>query len=284
MNILVTGGNGFIGSNLVRRLLKEGHYVISIDNLSTGKRDNSVLSGNYLFQDILHIDMLDFDVDLVYHLAALSRIQPSFNKPDTTFKTNVLGTEKVMEWARMRSCKVVYAGSSSKHHDPYQSPYAMYKYLGEEVVKMYRTVYGMDAEIARFYNVYGPNEIVGDQDNDGAAVIGIWRDQIAKNKPLTIVGDGNQRRDFTHVDDIVDGLWRIGMKKKKHKDAWELGSGKNYSINEVYGMFRSKFKTSYEHIADQPGNYSATLQLNDDAQRKLGYNPQDRLEKYIQSL
>ena len=189
-----------------------------------------------------------------------------------------------MEWARLKNCKVVYAGSSSKHHDPYQSPYAMYKYLGEEVVKMYKTVYGMDAEIARFYNVYGPNEIVGDQENDGAAVIGIWRDQIAKKKPLTIVGDGNQRRDFTHVDDIVDGLWRIGMKKEKHEDAWELGSGKNYSINELYGMFRNKFKTRYEHIADQPGNYSATLQLNDDAQRRLGYNPQDRLEKYIKSL
>ena len=284
MNILVTGGNGFIGSNLIRRLLKEGHYIVSIDHLSTGKRNNSVLSANYLFQDILHIDKLDFQADLIYHLAALSRIQPSFNKPDKTFETNVLGTEKIMEWARLKNCKVVYAGSSSKHHDPYQSPYAMYKYLGEEVVKMYKTVYGMDAEIARFYNVYGPNEIVGDQENDGAAVIGIWRDQIAKKKPLTIVGDGNQRRDFTHVDDIVDGLWRIGMKKEKHEDAWELGSGKNYSINELYGMFRNKFKTRYEHIADQPGNYSATLQLNDDAQRRLGYNPQDRLEKYIKSL
>ena len=189
-----------------------------------------------------------------------------------------------MEWARLNNAKVVYAGSSSKHFNPYQSPYAMYKYLGEEVVKMYKEVYGVNAEIARFYNVYGPNEIIGDQDNDGAAVIGIWRNQIANNKPLTIVGDGNQKRDFTHVDDIVDGLWRIGMKNEKHKDAWELGSGKNYSINEVYGMFRKKFKTRYKHIPDQAGNYPSTLQINDDAQRKLGYDPQDRLEKYIKSL
>ena len=112
------------------------------------------------------------------------------------------------------------------HHqnifNPYQSPYAMYKYLGEEVVKMYKEVYGVNAQIARLYNVYGPNEIIGDQDNDGAAVIGIWRNQIANNKLLTIVGDGNQKRDFTHVDDIVDGLWRIGIKNVKHKDAWEL--------------------------------------------------------------
>ena len=284
MNILVTGGNGFIGSNLINRLVEEGHYVVSIDNLSTGKKENNVSHANYLYADINDIDTIDFKADLVYHLAALSRIQPSFNKPDETFKSNVLGTEKVMEWARLNNAKVVYAGSSSKHFNPYQSPYAMYKYLGEEVVKMYKEVYGVNAEIARFYNVYGPNEIIGDQDNDGAAVIGIWRNQIANNKPLTIVGDGNQKRDFTHVDDIVDGLWRIGMKNEKHKDAWELGSGKNYSINEVYGMFRKKFKTRYKHIPDQAGNYPSTLQINDDAQRKLGYDPQDRLEKYIKSL
>ena len=284
MNILVTGGNGFIGSNLINRLVEEGHYVVSIDNLSTGKKENNVSHANYLYADINDIDTIDFKADLVYHLAALSRIQPSFNKPDETFKSNVLGTEKVMEWARLNNAKVVYAGSSSKHFNPYQSPYAMYKYLGEEVVKMYKEVYGINAEIARFYNVYGPNEIIGDQDNDGAAVIGIWRNQIANNKPLTIVGDGNQKRDFTHVDDIVDGLWRIGMKNVKHKDAWELGSGKNYSINEVYGMFRKKFKTTYKHIPDQAGNYPSTLQINDDAQRKLGYDPQDRLEKYIKSL
>ena len=284
MDILVTGGNGFIGSNLINRLIEEGHYVISIDNLSTGKKENTVSHASYLYADINDISTIDFKADLVYHLAALSRIQPSFNKPDQTFKTNVLGTEKVMEWARLNNAKVVYAGSSSKHFNPYQSPYAMYKYLGEEVVKMYKEVYGVNAEIARFYNVYGPNEIIGDQDNDGAAVIGIWRNQIANNKPLTIVGDGNQKRDFTHVDDIVDGLWRIGMKNEKHKDAWELGSGKNYSINEVYGMFRKKFKTKYKHIPDQAGNYPSTLQINDDAQRKLGYDPQDRLEKYIKSL
>jgi len=284
MNILVTGGNGFIGSNLIERLIEEGHYVISIDNLSSGKEENCVSHANYLYTDINDINVLDFKADLVYHLAALSRIQPSFNKPDETFKSNVLGTEKIMEWARLKNAKVVYAGSSSIHHDPYQSPYAMYKYLGEEVVKMYKKVYGVNAEIARFYNVYGPKEIVGDQENDGAAVIGIWRDQIANNKPLSIVGDGNQKRDFTHVDDIVDGLWRIGMKDKKHKDAWELGSGRNYSINDVYEMFRSKFKTQCKYIPDQAGNYSSTLQVNDDAQRRLGYDPQDRLQKYIRSL
>ena len=197
--VIITGGAGFIGSNLVRRSLKEGHYVISIDNLSTGKRDNSILSGNYLFQDILHKDMLDFDVDLVYHLAALSRIQPSFNKPDTTFKTNVLGTEKVMEWARMRSCKVVYAGSSSKHHDPYQSPYAMYKFLGEVVCKLYKESYNLNVEIARFYNVYGPGENI---DEIYGNVIGIWISKIMKGEPLPIVGDGEQKRSFSDVDAV----------------------------------------------------------------------------------
>ena len=280
MDILVTGGNGFIGSNLINRLIEEGHYVISIDNLSTGKKENTVSHANYLYADINDIATIDFKADLVYHLAALSRIQPSFNKPDETFKTNVLGTEKVMEWARLNNAKVVYAGSSSKHFNPYQSPYAMYKYLGEEVVKMYKEVYGVNAEIARFYNVYGPNEIIGDQDNDGAAVIGIWRNQIANNKPLTIVGDGNQKRDFTHVDDIVDGLWRIGMKNEKHKDAWELGSGKNYSINELANMFSDNIK----YIPKRPGEAWITLADNSLAKEKLNWSPLISLEKYVSRL
>lgn len=284
MDILVTGGNGFIGSNLIKKLRREGHYVVSIDNLSSGTKENVILGANYIYTDVNNIDKIDLQVDLVFHLAALSRIQPSYNNPHETFKSNVIGTEKVMEWARLRNTKVVYAGSSSKHHNPYQSPYASYKYLGEEVIKTYKKVYGVNAEIARFYNVYGPNEIVGDQDNDNAAVIGIWRDQINKGLPITIVGDGEQRRDFTHVDDIVDGLWRIGMKNEKHEDGWELGSGKNYSINELYEMFKAKFNCTCKYIPDQPGNYLSTLQINKDPQERLGYKPQDRLKQYIKSL
>ena len=206
MKILVTGGAGFIGTNLIKRLVKEGHKVSSIDNYDSGLESNHQLDVIYKNDDITNINLMPRDFDKIYHLAALSRIQPSFNNPEETFRVNALGTQKVLDFARNIGAKVVYAGSSSRWHDPYQSPYAACKHMGEEVCKMYKKTYGMDIEIARFYNVYGPAEIV---DGDWAAVIGIWRRQAAAHEPITIVGDGEQLRDFTHVDDIVDGLYRI---------------------------------------------------------------------------
>ena len=219
--------------------------------------------------------------DLCFHLAALSRIQPSFENPTETFRVNVRGTEAVMEWARHNNVKVVYAGSSSKHHDPTISPYAMYKYLGEEVCKLYKKTFEVDVEICRFYNVYGPKEIV---DGDWAAVIGIWRNQVNNSKKITIVGDGNQRRDFTHVVDIVDALYKVGVGKEVHEDAWELGTGINYSVNEVYQMFLDKFGVDCTYIPDQKGNYRVTLRENDDTIKRLGWKPEDRLKDYIESL
>ena len=171
MKILVTGGAGFIGSNLIIKLLKEGHDVDSLDDYSNGTIENEHQKCVYHIGDIGTITELG-TYDKIYHLAALSRIQPSFNNPDETYRVNTLGTQKVLELARRTGAKVIYAGSSSKWHDPYQSPYAACKYMGEEVCKMYKKTYGMDVEIARFYNVYGPNEII---DGDWAAVIGIWR-------------------------------------------------------------------------------------------------------------
>ena len=146
---------------------------------------------------------------------------------------------------------------------------------------MYRITYGMDIEIARFYNVYGPREVV---DGDWAAVIGIWRNQIKEGKPVTIVGDGEQRRDFTHVKDICDALYKIGVGNEKHEDAWELGTGINYSINEVYKMFKEKFGNHRTYIPDQPGNYRKTLRENDDSLNRLNWAPKDRLKEYINSL
>ena len=224
---------------------------------------------------------MDKDFDLIFHLAALSRIQPSFNNPEETFRVNTIGTQKVCEFARLTGAKVIYAGSSSRWHNPYQSPYAAYKHMGEEICKMYKKTYGMDIEIARFYNVYGPAEIV---DGDWAAVIGIWRRQVRDGEKITIVGDGEQRRDFTHVDDIVEGLWRIGMKNEKQKDAWELGTGMNYSINEVYQMFRERFGVDFINLPNQPGNYRETLRENDDSLTRLGWKPSDKLRDYIFSL
>lgn len=282
MKILVTGGAGFIGTNLIKRLLTEGHEVHSLDNYDSGLVENHIEGCNYISGDIEQIEYWRGDkFDLCYHLAALSRIQPSFENPVETFRVNVTGTHAIAEWAKHNNVKVVYAGSSSRWHDPFQSPYACFKHMGEEVLKMYKSVYGVDIEIARFYNVYGPNEII---DGDWASVIGIWRKQVKNGESITIVGDGEQRRDFTHVEDIVDGLYKIGISSEKHKDAWELGTGINYSINEVYQMFKDKFGIDSIHISDQKGNYRKTLRENDDTLNILGWKPQNRLQEYINGL
>jgi UDP-glucose 4-epimerase len=283
MKILVTGGNGFIGSNLIKRLLSEGHDVVSLDDLSTGLREYEVDGCNYVYGDIEQLLWLKGDnFDLCYHLAALSRIQPSFDDPMETFRVNAGGCQTVAEWARQNNVKVVYSGSSSRWCNPQSSPYATCKQIGENIFKSYRTAYGCDFEIARFYNVYGPNELV---DGKWAAVIGIWRYQIQNGLPITIVSDGEQRRDFTHVDDIVDALYRIGINNEKHEDAWELGTGMNYSINEVFEFFKEKFGNLEKiHLPDQMGNYRKTLRMNDDTLDRLGWKPSDKLREYIQSL
>lgn len=283
MKILVTGGNGFIGSNLIKKLLSEGHEVVSLDDLSTGLKEYEVEGCNYVYGDIENLLYWKGEsFDLCYHLAALARIQPSFDDPMETFRVDTQGVMVVAEWARLNNVKVVYSGSSSKWCNPETSPYATCKKLGEDVLKMYRTAYGCDFEIARFYNVYGPNELV---DGKWAAVIGIWRKQIEEGKPITIISDGEQRRDFTYVDDICDALYKIGTEDKKHEDAWELGTGMNYSINEVFGFFQEAFgELEKVHLPDVPGNYRKTLRENDDTLERLGWAPKDRLRDYILSL
>ena len=263
--VLVTGGAGFIGSNLIKQLLNKGYNVSSIDNYDSGSENN-------------HIDGCTYQKS---RCSTLSRIQPSFTNPDNTIRTNTIGTQKVLEFARKNNTIVVYAGSSSRWHNPYQSPYATSKYLGEELCKMYRKTYDLHIEIARFYNVYGPGEII---DGDWAAVTGIWRRQARDGKDITIVGDGEQRRDFTYVGDIVDGLIKIAESGERHSDAWEFGTGMNYSINEVYEMFKNRFGIEKVHVPDQSGNYRKTLRENNDSLERLGWKPVDRLNKYISEL
>lgn len=279
--VLVTGGAGFIGSNLVDRMTKEGFLVTSIDNYSLGSIDNHVIDARYINADITNISEITPEFDIIFHLAALSRVQPSFDNPNETFRANVLGTQKICDYARVNDIKLIYAGSSSRHYDPTASPYAFTKYTGEEICKLYKKTYQMNIEIARFYNVYGPNEIL---DGDYAAVVGRWRQQIKDKTPLTIIGTGDKRRDYTHVDDIVDGLFRIATKSKRHNDAWELGAGVNYSVNEVYNMFKDKFNCDSVFLPDQEGNYDTSLRANDDAKELLGWKPKDRLKEYIYSL
>ena len=280
--VLVTGGAGFIGTNLISKLVELNKNVVSLDDYSTGSEKNHLDSVQYINSDIESLDdLVESDYDYCFHLAAQSRVQPSFEDPEESFRVNVQGTLKVMEWAKRNKVQVIYAGSSSRHHNPSDSPYAMTKFLGEEICKLYKKTYDVDVEIARFYNVYGPHEPL---DEKFGNVIGIWRFKAMTGEPLPIVGDGEQRRDFTHVDDIVSGILSIANSNTKHKDAWEIGSGKNYSINELFEMFRKKFNVTSINIDDQPGNYRKTLRINDDMLTKLHWSPSDKLNDYIQSL
>ena len=280
-NILITGGVGFIGSNLAKELVKKNYNVTSIDDYSFGSKQNEIDGVEYIKEDINNISNLKSKFDTCFHLAALARVQLSYKDPSKYFKSNVNGTERVMEWAKKNKVKVVYAGSSSRHFNPSDSPYAMYKFLGEEICKLYKNSYNLNVEIARFYNVYGPGEVVSEVNGN---VIGIWRSKILQNKPLIIVGDGNQRRDFTHVYDIVKGLIKIALTNKKHSDAWELGTGNNYSVNELFEMFNKRFNVKSEFVPDQQGNYKKTLRKNDDMISQLNWKPKDRLSNYIENL
>ena len=276
--VLVTGGCGFVGHALTLELIKRGYEVDVIDNLSIGKEAKIPEGCTFLGGDIRGMDNQDDKpYTYIFHLAALSRIQPSFQNPTLTFSVNVNGTKQVVEYAFQNKCKVIYSGSSSRHHNPTLSPYAMSKHMGEEWIKMYKKVYDLDAEIVRFYNVYGPGELV---DSHMAAVIGLWRAAIKKGETIKIHGDGKQKRDFTHIDDIVDGLIRIAESNEKHEDAWELGTGKNYSLNEVANMFG----VLSEYVDDVKGNYRETLRINDDALNRLGWQPTDKLKSYIDEI
>ncbi len=277
--VLITGGAGFVGHALSKQLLKRGYEVDVIDNLSIGNEARVSPYVNFLGGDIRAMDNIkDKPYDYIFHLAALSRIQPSFENPSLTFSVNVNGTKQVIEYAQKNGSKLIYSGSSSRHHNPMLSPYAMSKHMGEEWIKMYKKVFGLNAEIVRFYNVYGPGELV---DSHMAAVIGLWRAAVKNGTPILIHGDGKQRRDFTHIDDIVDGLIRIAESDEKHEDAWELGTGRNYSLNEIAELFAPH---PMRYVDDVKGNYRETLRINNDAIERLGWQPTDKLKDYIKSL
>ena len=177
--VLVTGGAGFVGNALTTELLKRGYEVDIIDNLSIGSEAKIHPFANFLGGDIRAMDnIVDKPYDCIFHLAALSRIQPSFQNPTLTFSINVDGTKQVVEYAYHNKSKLIYAGSSSRWHNPLLSPYALTKHMGEEWIKMFKGIYGLNAEIVRFYNVYGPGELV---DSNMSAVIGLWRAAIKKN-------------------------------------------------------------------------------------------------------
>ena len=216
--------------------------------------------------------------DVIFHMAALARIQPSIKDPYKTILNNFTSTLNTLEYARKNNIRFVYAGSSSFHHGLYESPYAWSKFSGEDLCKLYSNIYEMDTAICRFYNVYGPHQI---EEGTYATVIGIFEKQYREGQPLTIVGDGEQRRDFTHIDDIVDGLIKCSEQPFK-AEIFELGSGKNYSINEVADMFDKYYIREY--TPTRKGEYDVTLADYSLAKNVLGWQPRGDLKQYIKSI
>jgi nucleoside-diphosphate-sugar epimerase len=276
--ILVTGGCGFVGSNLVDLLVEENDVYV-VDNLITGKKENCNSKAKYIFEDIREVFSGDIpddlsDVEVVFHLAALARIQPSFNRPVETIDVNVRGTSMVCGFAKKVGAKLVYAGSSSFYAGVYLNPYAFSKWQGEEICKMYSEVFGMNAAIARFFNVYGERQPF---EGPYGTVVGIFERQFLAKEPLTITGDGEQRRDFTYVKDICSGLIAMGNGEFSG-DVFNLGRGENHSINNLAGFF-SNAETVY--IAPRPGEARSSLADITKSTSVLGWTPQYDLQGYV---
>lgn len=279
MKYLVTGGAGFIGSNLVMLLINEGHEVEVWDNLSTGFRQNVHVDAIFKQLDITKPigDEEYSEWDTIFHLAALPRIQRSFEEPLETSNANVIGTQNMLEIARVTDSKVVYAGSSSFYFDLYANPYAFTKWLGEEYCKMYNQIWNVPVAITRFFNVYGPHH---DRNSTYATVIAAFEQCMIEGKPFIIYGDGSKRRDFTHVADVAEGLY-AASKEKWNAEIFNFGRARNYSIQELAIMF-APHKIVYE--PDRPGEAQDTLADIARTCRLLSWFPKRRLPDYIEDF
>ena len=292
------GGAGFVGTNLIKRLLKDEHEVHAVDNYSTGFKHNHQDGCTYHEYDLASERMLSIYVDhstypywredefdLIFNVAALARIQPSLKNPLKTIRNNFNSALHTLDWARVNETPVVFAGSSTLHHGLWGSPYAWSKYGGEQLCELYNKVYDLPTAICRFYNVYGEHQL---EDGAYATVVGIFEKQYREGKPLTITDRGEQRRDFTHIDDIVDGLVKCGDKLVTDRSyeisgqAYELGRGKNFSINELADMFGEDYPKEY--IPARKGEYPFTLADYTKANQELNWTPTLDIKDYISKV
>lgn len=234
---LVTGGAGFIGSHLCEALYNSGNYeVFSLDNYFTGSKDNHINGVTYIKGNSAEIDsLIDFKPDYIYHLGEYSRVEQSFEDIELVWKFNKDGIFAVLEFCRKTKAKLIYAGSSTKFGDGglgrSQSPYAWSKATNTELVKNYGDWYGIKYAITYFYNAFGPREI---SHGKYATLIALFIEKSKNNEPLTVVSPGTQKRNFTHVDDIISGLLLVG--EKGFGDEFGIGSPISYSIIEIAKM------------------------------------------------
>jgi UDP-glucose 4-epimerase len=273
--ILVTGGAGFIGSHLCARLVKDGHRVISLDNYFAGSRENHVPGVDYREGHTKDIEKhIPETPDVIYHLGEYSRVEKSFEDVEQVWDLNQFGTFAVLEFARRRGAKLVYAGSSTKFSDGGlgrdQSPYAWSKASMTELVKNYGDWFGIEYAITYFYNVYGPNERAGAM----GTVVAIFKEQYQRGLPLGVVAPGTQERIFTHVHDIVDGLIVVG--EKGTGDGYGIGSEDNYSILGLVKLFGREVVM----LPERQGNRMQAI-VDTEKTRALGWTSQRSLAEDI---
>ena len=296
--VLVTGGAGFIGSNLVDRLVEAGHKVVVLDNFVTGSLSNLKKYKKKI--KIIKIDIFKADekvlqkyfvkVDWVVHLAALADIVPSITNPKDYFNTNVVGTFKILEAARKSKVKkFIYAASASCYGIPNNFPtsekdkidkhypYALTKNLGEELALHWAKVYKMPNVSLRFFNVYGPRSRTS-----GAygAVFGVFLAQKISNKPLTVVGDGNQTRDFVHVYDLVDAIILALNKKNISGHIYNVGGGKEVKINTIAKLIGGKII----NIPKRPGEPDRSLADITKIKKSLKWKPKIDIKEGVEML
>ena len=291
---LVTGGCGFIGSNIVDRLISDGHEVIVLDNKSA---DNAKFFVNekaqYACQDISNYQLTNTfyaGVDYVFHLAAESRIGPSIENPLDTVQKNCLGTATVLQCARKWGVKkVMYSSTSSGYgNNPHPNvetqpddclnPYSISKTNGEKLCSMYTSLYGLQTVIFRYFNVYGERQPLKGQ---YAPVVGIFLRQRAAGEPLTIVGDGEQRRDFTYVGDVVNANVMAAISNPEEEafgQVYNVGCGRNYSVNEV----AAKISDNTTNIPPRPAEARLSLANNNKLRTTFGWAPTVKLEDWIE--
>lgn len=293
MRILVTGGAGFIGSNLVDELVRQGYRVLVVDNLSLGKKEYLNPKAKFFKKDIRDFKSIKpffENIDCVFHLAAQPRIQPSIIDPAESFDNNALGTFNVLMAARdAKVGKVVYSASSSAYGDQKKlpltenmrpdckNPYALFKYVGEEMAHLFHNLYGLPVVCLRYFNVYGERQSVK---GAYATVLGIFLNQKKSGKPLTIVGDGKQTRDFTYVGDVVRANILAMRSKKAVGHLINVGSGKSYTVNDVAKMIDK----SHIFIPPRPGESRATLADITKAKKLIGWSPKMSLERWLKGV
>ena len=278
--ILITGGAGFIGSHLGERLASDSdNQIFSLDNYFTGSQANHIPGVTYIHGNTAQIDkLIDFAPDHIYHLGEYSRVEQSFSDIEKVWEFNKQGTFSVLQFCRKTGAKLIYAGSSTKFGDGglgrSQSPYAWTKAANTELIQNYGSWFNIPYAIVYFYNVYGKREIATGK---YATLIALFTEKMKAGEPLSIVSPGTQKRNFTHIDDIVEGLVLVG--EQGYGDDFGIGSPESLTVLEVADLFGGEIAM----LPERKGN-RMTADVVTDKIRALGWRPKKSLADYISHL